>query len=97
MTINPKFSQNDNQSKKIIIKKKKNQIKNIFSSNNIKILEIQEVIRIAIGEFKFLIPSPLNRTNKENLEKRGVLLTHQWETGDPWRRMKDVLLGLHPP
>ena len=86
MTINP--------NKEII---KKNQTKNIFSSNNIKILGIQEVIRIAIGEFKFLIPSPWNRTNKENLEKRGVLLTHQWETGDPWRRMKDVLLGLHPP
>jgi hypothetical protein len=72
MTINP--------NKEII---KKNQTKNIFSSNNIKILGIQEVIRIAIGEFKFLIPSPWNRTNKENLEKRGVLLTHQWEAGDP--------------
>ena len=78
-------------------KKSNHQIKNIFSSNNINILGIREVIRIAIGEFEFLILSTWSRTNKENLEKRGVLLTHQWETEDPRRRVEDVLPGLHPP
>ena len=78
-------------------KKSNHQIKNIFSSNNINILGIREVIRIAIGEFEFLILSTWSRTNKENLEKRGVLLTHQWETEDPRRRVEDVLQGLHPP